>query len=62
MPTHSILRAKIREVTEAFQEAQVNGNAELMHYYNRELVVYLIRLADVIGNPTADRGTDSGEL
>ena len=44
------------------QEAQVNGNVELAHYFNRELVVYLIRLADVIGNPTADRGTDSGEL
>lgn len=62
MPTHSILRAKIREVTEAFQEAQAKGNAELMHYYNRELLVYLIRLADVIGNPIPNRGTDSGEL
>ena len=62
MPTHSILQAKIREITEAFQEAQLNANVELAHYYNRELLVYLLRLASVIGNPTPDRGTDSGEL
>ena len=62
MQTHSILRAKILEIEEAFLEAARAGNVERAAFYNRELVYYLLRLASVIGNPTPDRGTDRGEL
>jgi hypothetical protein len=62
MQTHSILRAKIQELEEAFLEAAKAGNLERAAFYNRELIFYLLRLASVIGNPTPDRGTDSGEL
>jgi hypothetical protein len=62
MQTHSILRAKIQELEEAFLESARAGNVERSQFYNRELVYYLIKLANVIGNPTPDRGTDSGEL
>ena len=62
MQTHSILRAKIQELEEAFLEAAKAGNVERAAFYNRELIFYLLRLASVIGNPTPDRGTDSGEL
>ena len=50
------------EIEEAFLEAARAGNVERAAFYNRELIYYLLRLASVIGNPTPDRGTDSGEL
>ena len=63
MPTHSILQSKIQELEEALKEAQAVNNYDLVQMYNRELIGHLLRLSDALrGNPTADRGTDSGEL
>lgn len=61
MPNSSILVAKVKEITEAYQVAKTSGKLELAEFYNRELIHYLWRLSVTIADSRGNRSTDSGE-
>jgi hypothetical protein len=51
----SILEAKIREMEHAFQTAVSEGKDDEAHLWNRELLIYLVRLTDALRNSTPDK-------
>jgi hypothetical protein len=55
---HLVLEAKIREMEHALQVAISNGDMDRAALWNSELIFYLVRLTDAIGNSKSDNGAD----
>ena len=56
---HTILEAKIRELENALQVAVSDGDLQRAAFWNNELIYYLVRLTNALGNPATDNGADS---
>ncbi len=61
MERSSVLMAKVRELSEAYNDARTQRNEELMHLYNVELLGILAVVSATISNRNGDSRTDSGE-
>lgn len=61
MERSSVLMAKVRELSEAYNDARTNRNEELMHMYNVELLHTLAAVNATIANRNGNSRTDGGE-
>ena len=61
MQEHLVLKAKIRELEEAYREAASLGHTNEAKFWNNEVINYLLVLSDSFRNSKADSGSDSGE-
>lgn len=61
MERSSVLMAKVRELSEAYNDARTQRNEELMHLYNVELLGILAVVSATISNRNGNSRTDSGE-
>ena len=59
MANHLVLEAKIREMEHALQVAISDGDLDRAALWNSELIFYLVRLTNAIGNSKSDNGTNS---
>lgn len=61
MERSSVLMAKVRELSEAYNDARAKRNEELMHMYNVELLHTLAVVSATIANRNGNSRADSGE-
>jgi hypothetical protein len=61
MERSSVLMAKVRELSEAYNDARTQRNEELMHLYNVELLGILAVVSATISNRNGNSRTDGGE-
>lgn len=57
-----LLNASIREITEAYQDAEAGGNHELARFWRLTLTERLLTLVDTVGIEQTASGNDTGEF
>lgn len=62
MENHSMLKASLKELTEAYQQAIKENNAEEAKFWNNIIIERVASLNVAIRNTKATGGADSGKL